>query len=795
MSAMRVRQEQEQRLRAQLRSLGRAATVVALLTSPASFLFFRGQGYSNSAALALALLVAVCFRGGLDVFFRRIIPWPSLFGFDDARLQEEDVVARRRSWFWRFWARLVAFYLLVAAAAYGADRLTGDDPASFLGTTSGLLSSIGSAVANPTILAQFVFVFAIFVANFAILFGPLLAMNILQAKAYEPGSADWGVRLDDVRGQEDAKTEVRKVVELWQSGEIFQRQGGKREKGLLFLGPPGVGKTLLAKAIASGFNSPFLSMPGSAFQATFIGIDVIVVRYVAWKAKRLARKWGGQCVVFIDEIDALGMRRASLAGAAGGGRYQPAPTRYEELAFYGDNGALTPSGDLILESRPWRDRLFAERAERSPASPPLLYERIRGFLFPGMLGGSGLALNQLLVVMDGVDSPPFLRRLAVANVNKVLDALFVVPQRIGPLPLRLPRPKPRSEQVFFIGATNVPLQNLDPALTRPGRLGRHVWFRSPTKQDRLDIFDLYLGKVAHDPELDDPRAREELARITSGFSPAKIEQACSLALTYALHEGREAFTREDLLEAMTTLEAGTRVNVAYTPAETTAVAIHEAGHAVCAHVAMREQVESTRLSVRQRGGALGHHMAIEREERFSSFRHEEMAKLGWTLGAMAAEYVFYGESSVGVGGDIHSATGRAAWMVGSCGMGPERIEQGLRGRSAGRRAEERERVLKRFEEIGLQLMSRAGSAPMLPDPVDSVLADAAKRSLAAQILGQAFVRAYAIVTANRAAVERLAEELAERGEIFGDDLLRLLEESRLVNPEIDYLADATWPVL
>ena len=83
-------------------------------------------------------------------------------------------------------------------------------------------------------------------------------------------------------------------------------------------------------------------------------------------------------------------------------------------------------------------------------------------------------------------------------------------------------------------------------------------------------------------------------------------------------------------------------------------------------------VLSTRLSIRKRGGSLGHHQAIEKEERFSSWRHEEVGKLVWTLGAMAAEHVFYGENSTGVGGDVQSATSRAARMVGMWGMGPSR---------------------------------------------------------------------------------------------------------------------------
>src|SRR5205823_10680782 len=74
---------------------------------------------------------------------------------------------------------------------------------------------------------------------------------------------------------------------------------------------------MLAKAIATGFNSPFVTIPGSGFAQTFIGLDSILVRYLARKAKRLARKWGGQCIVFIDEIDAVGMRRQALGAGLG----------------------------------------------------------------------------------------------------------------------------------------------------------------------------------------------------------------------------------------------------------------------------------------------------------------------------------------------------------------------------------------------------------------------------------------------------------------------------------------------
>jgi cell division protease FtsH len=647
-----------------------------------------------------------------------------------------------------------------------------------------------------------VYVFFLFFINTFILFGPLLVANLRQVRGYEPGDASWGVQMEDVRGQAEPKEEVARVVRLWQSGEEFEKAGGKRERGLLFLGAPGTGKTMLAKAIATNFNCPFVTIPGSGFAATFIGIDVMVVMFLIRKAKKLARKWGGQCIVFIDEIDAVGMRRASLGTGPTGmgvGSQTVGSQSFEDYCFFGRWGSLTPTGDLILETRAWRERLFAERAEVRASGVPALFakpaEWIQNVMFPGMMGGmgGGLALNQLLVQMDGIGEAPFMRQQFTKRLNSLLDALYFVPRRIGKLSLRLPRPRPASEQVFFIGATNVPIDRLDPALIRPGRMGRHVWFRTPTLEDRKDIFNLYLGKVDHEPDLDTERRRDELARITNGYAPAMIEQVCSLALTYSHADGRQIFGWPDIVEAMTTVEAGTAVAIDYIPEETRAVAIHEAGHAVNGHLYMKD-VLSTRLSIRKRGESLGHHQAIETQERFSSWRSEEFSKLVWTLGAMAAEHVFYGENSTGVGGDVMSATARAAWMVGMCAMGPNAIDLNGRFASAEDEAAEREKLLQRFEDIGVQIMNRAGTGgPFESNPIAAVLSDRDKRKAVSALLGQAYVTAYATVAANRARVEEIAEELIRRREMHGDEVVELLDSAHLARPEIDLLEERTWP--
>jgi ATP-dependent Zn protease len=308
----------------------------------------------------------------------------------------------------------------------------------------------------------------------------------------------------------------------------------------------------------------------------------------------------------------------------------------------------------------------------------------------------------------------------------------------------------------------------------------------------MDVFDLYLGRVDHDADLDTPKRRDELARVTLGYSPAMIDQVCSMALTIAHHSGRARFGWDDIVEAMTTVESGTAVGIEYVPEETRQVAVHEAGHAVAGHLYMKD-AESTRLSIRMRGGSLGHHSARDKEERFGRFRSEEMARLVWGLGAMAAERVFYGENTNGVGGDVLSVTAQAALMVGASAMGPEPLR--LSSRFADETEEQtRERIMRRFETIGTQIMSRTSAGgPFAQDPIAGVLNDRDKRRMVAQILGQAYLHAHTVVEHNRAAVGRIADTLVERKELFGDELVELLDGQALEHPQVDLLDEDTWP--
>ena len=119
------------------------------------------------------------------------------------------------------------------------------------------------------------------------------------------------VTFEDVAGAEEAKQEVREIIEFLKEPEKFQKLGGKIPKGALLLGPPGTGKTLLAKAVAGEAGVPFYSMSGADFVEMFVGVGASRVRDLFEQGKKNA-----PCIIFIDELDAVGRHRG--AGLGGG---------------------------------------------------------------------------------------------------------------------------------------------------------------------------------------------------------------------------------------------------------------------------------------------------------------------------------------------------------------------------------------------------------------------------------------------------------------------------------------------
>jgi len=124
------------------------------------------------------------------------------------------------------------------------------------------------------------------------------------------------VTFNDVAGVDEAKEELKEVIEFLKDPKKFQRLGGKIPKGVLLVGPPGVGKTLLAKAVAGEAGVPFFSISGSDFVELFVGVGASRVRDLFEQAKKAAKISGKGAIIFIDEIDAVG--RLRFAGIGGG---------------------------------------------------------------------------------------------------------------------------------------------------------------------------------------------------------------------------------------------------------------------------------------------------------------------------------------------------------------------------------------------------------------------------------------------------------------------------------------------
>ena len=141
--------------------------------------------------------------------------------------------------------------------------------------------------------------------------------SLTQAQKKSIAGQDIGITWNDVIGMDEAKQEALEVVKLVKDRADLQRIGGKILRGILMLGPPGCGKTYLAKAIATEAGMPFISMSGSEFVEMFVGVGAGRIRSLFKKANQLAELQGG-CIIFIDEIDAVGAQRAAASGFGGG---------------------------------------------------------------------------------------------------------------------------------------------------------------------------------------------------------------------------------------------------------------------------------------------------------------------------------------------------------------------------------------------------------------------------------------------------------------------------------------------
>ena len=159
-------------------------------------------------------------------------------------------------------------------------------------------------------------------------------MGKSNAKVYVKSAE--GIKFDDVAGEDEAKENLNEVVNYLHDPSKYQEIGASMPKGILLVGPPGTGKTMLAKAVAGEANVPFFSMSGSEFVEMFVGMGASKVRDLFKQAKEKA-----PCIVFIDEIDAIGQKRS---GGQYGGNDEREQTLNQLLTemdgFEGNNGVI-----------------------------------------------------------------------------------------------------------------------------------------------------------------------------------------------------------------------------------------------------------------------------------------------------------------------------------------------------------------------------------------------------------------------------------------------------------------------
>ena len=501
----------------------------------------------------------------------------------------------------------------------------------------------------------------------AVMVVPMLAAGKSPHILYRP--EELTMTFDDVRGSDGLVEEITKTLNLFLAYRTFNEEmGGTPRKAILFEGPPGTGKTYMAKAMASEAGVPFLFVSSSAFQSMFYGQTNRKIRAYFKELRRQARREGG-AIGFIEELDAIGGKR----------------------------GSGSSHGDGV----------------------------------PGVV-------NELLIQLQSFEQTPWTTRMH-SKVAKTVNAWL-------PSKLQLRTPTHTPANILVIGATNR-ADDLDSALVRPGRFDRNIYFGLPGRAGRRDIFDYYLDKKAHEPEIDDPARRDTLAAMTAGYSPVMIEHLLDEALVWALRRGAHQLSWQDIQHAKMTEEIGLAQPVEYTEAERRTIATHEAGHATVAWLVGKSRTLEV-LTIVKRRDALGLLSHSDTEERFTMTQTEVRAIIDIAFGGMVAEEIFFGESSTGVASDLQAATLNACQMVGILGMGSSLIS--------------------------VAAIESAGGGV-----VGKVLADEARRSEVEALLTSSKESVGQMLEEYRHVVEALRDALLLRSELIGEEILDVIRQAQV----------------
>lgn len=445
------------------------------------------------------------------------------------------------------------------------------------------------------------------------------------------------IRFSDVAGADEEKEEMDELVSFLKNPKKYADLGARIPKGVLMVGPPGTGKTYLAKAVAGEAGVPFFAISGSDFVEMYVGVGASRVRDLFEQAKKNA-----PCLIFIDEIDAVGRHRGS---GLGGGHDEREQT-----------------------------------------------------------------LNQLLVEMDGFAG---------------------------------------KEGIIIIAATNRP-DILDPALTRPGRFDRKIVVNVPTLKAREEILKVH----ARNKPISENVSLAEVAKITSGFTPADLENLLNEAALLAAREDMNVIEMRHIKEATFRVIVGPeKKSHIMTEKAKRLTAIHETGHAIAVKCASTTD-KVDRVSIIPAGYAGGYTAHKPEEDETYVTQNQLLERIIIALGGRAAEELCLNEVSTGASSDLKSANSIAHSMVTKYGMSDKLTNMV-------------------FDNEGNEVFigRNLGSTRNYSEDTASVIDAEVK-----EIIDSAYTKVKYILTQNMDKLNRIADVLMEKEKIEGEEFEALMAE-------------------